>query len=313
MTSQRAELVQRYERELNRTIATKPEFIAGLDSALQAHRGYAAGKIGVSEKQWLLYKILLDTQADRRQQFAHEQLLAQHWNVQSGLFPVERAFYARFTEAYVEHLLNLNCLGLFFDLPDHEMRIIHHFKPPAALVYFGDQEPDRSSPADDSRCYLPLFANKRLLLVSPYASFLRDRANEATFTRVWAKTGKGWFWPASVDALEFPYGYEQATQAKYGTALDLFDEIVERMSRLRFDIALIGAGGLGIPLASAAKKMGKVGLSLGGHLQTIFGVNGKRWRHRKCWQRRYFNEWWVDLPASYRPSTKQVSDGGAYW
>ena len=78
-------------------------------------------------------------------------------------------------------------------------------------------------------------------------------------------------------------------------------------------MALIAAGGLGLPLAGFVKKLGRVGISLGGHLQVLFGVNGNRWRDRVSWQQRYFNEWWVDLPATYRPSAPVVTDDAAYW
>src|SRR3712207_2944440 len=81
----------------------------------------------------------------------------------------------------------------------------------------------------------------------------RDRADAHTFESVWAKIGKPCFPPRSVQALEVPYGFARDTQATYPTSLDLLAELVEEVRGRRFDVALIAAGGLGIPLACAIR------------------------------------------------------------
>ncbi len=313
MSTQPAQMALEYTRALGRPIITKAAYIEQMGAALANGRGYAAAKIGRSEKQWLYYPILLANQKDDRTRRAYELALAFHFQVQSGLFPAEREFYLRFDDVCVDHLKRLDCLGLFFDEPALEQQIIRYYQPAAELIYYRDQEPDRSSPTNEANCYLPLFAGKRLLLVAPFAHFLRQRANQETFTRVWAKTGKAWFWPATVDSIEFPYGYDAATQQKYGDALQLLDAIQQQIAGKKFDVALIAAGGLALPLAGFVKSLGRVGLSLGGHLQVIFGVTGNRWRNRASWQQRYFNEWWGDLPATYHPTAPVVTDDVAYW
>jgi hypothetical protein len=128
---------------------------------------------------------------------------------------------------------------------------------------------------------------------------------------VWAKIGKPWFQPRSVQALELPYGYARATHARYGTAFDLLAETVDEVGRRRFDVALIAAGGLAIPLATAIKDQGRIAISLGGHLQVLFGVLGARWRDKRSWQERYFNDAWVDVPERYRPDYAETGEN--YW
>ena len=145
----------------------------------------------------------------------------------------------------------------------------------------------------------------------PFAGVLRDRATKEIFEGLYASAGKKkWFHPESVDALEFPYGFSAETQERYATAIDLFADIAAELEQRDFDVALIAAGGLAIPLASRVKAMGKVALDLGGHLQAMFGVLGKRHRGRR-WSD---NEWCIDMPARYRPpEADEVCDGGAYW
>jgi hypothetical protein len=158
---------------------------------------------------------------------------------------------------------------------------------------------------------LPSFRGRKLLLVSPFARLLQERATGSTFEAVWTKTGKRWFEPASVEALEFPYGFAAETQLRYGTALELFDELTGEIDSRDFDVALIGAGGMGVGLASFVKSRGKIGISMGGHLQVLFGVLGARWRSKESWKRRYYNDAWIDMPEHYVPARSETIEN--YW
>jgi len=143
---------------------------------------------------------------------------------------------------------------------------------------------------------------------------LKGEATREIFEGVWSKAGKKkWFYPKTVEALEFPYGFAAETHKSYSTAIDLFKYITIEIEKRDFDIALIGAGGLAIPIASHVKNMGKIGIDLGGHLQVLFGVLGKRYRNWK-WDAWNSNEWCIDMPAKYRPKeADDVCDKGAYW
>ena len=162
-------------------------------------------------------------------------------------------------------------------------------------------------------CYLKHLRGKKILLINPFARFLAERANKETFENVWKKTGKKWFYPESVEGIEFPYGLSKKTQEQYDTVFNLIDEIKEKISKKDFDVAFIAAGGIAIPLASYIKDLGKVSISLGGHLQVLFGVLGERWRGREDWKNRYFNEYWVNLPEKYIPEEKEECENSSYW
>ena len=63
-------------------------------------------------------------------------------------------------------------------------------------------------------------------------------------------------------------------------------------------------------LAAAVKRLGRVGVSLGGHLQIVFGVAGERWLEREDWRRLYINESWTRIPDRYVPAGRT---GENYW
>jgi hypothetical protein len=160
-----------------------------------------------------------------------------------------------------------------------EEPIIDFYQLRNKFNYYTDQQPDRNIDGEERYCYLPYFRDKKILIICPFANLLRDRAERETFEGVWSNVDKKWFYPHSVTAMEIPYGFARATQEKYDTILDLYQAITTEIEQRDFDIALIGAGGLAIPIASFIKNMGKIGLDIGGHLQIIFGVIGQKWRN----------------------------------
>jgi hypothetical protein len=296
-------------------VATRVEFVDAVRDAIVNGRGLAAGKLGTSEKTWLYAEPFLAKAPNRRQRLAFEANLKFHALTQSGLFPSDVRFLADFARRYADWVRRLDYVGLFFDRPGLERAVVEHYGFVNTWMDFVDQEPDRSLPADDRRCYLPACAGKRLVLVGALAPLLRERATPEIFERVWASTGKRWFSPASVGAVGVPYGYDAETRARFRTSIQVLDSTVAALAGMDFDVALIGAGGLGVPIAAAVKDMGKVGLSIGGHLQVLFGVMGRRWRERADWRATYVTDAWIDVPPSFRPSVpvEQLLEGGAYW
>jgi hypothetical protein len=285
-----------------------------LASALETERGFAAGKLGFSEQCVLGYAPLLERERDPRRIVAYEAALRFHCERQTGIFPTDPDFLKRFAIAYAEHVRALDVIGLFGGPQEPLLRDWHRL--PGRGIPYRLMEPDLSSPDRPERCYLPLLAGKRLLIVAPFARLLASRCVQATFEAAWAKTGKRWFAPAAVAAVEFPYGYvtETDTHARFGDVLRLYEQVCADVAGHEFDVALIAAGALGIPLAAFVKSLGRIGLSLGGHLQVIFGVGGRRWHDDPFYRDHVMNDSWIDLPADYRPrAAATVSDGGAYW
>jgi len=67
--------------------ATRSDLILALRSALQQGKGFAAGKLGLSEQALLLYPTLLERCRTSQQRLALTLQTRQHCAVQMGLFP----------------------------------------------------------------------------------------------------------------------------------------------------------------------------------------------------------------------------------
>tara|TARA_X000000950_G_scaffold284560_1_gene387968 strand:- start:2205 stop:3149 length:945 start_codon:yes stop_codon:yes gene_type:complete len=62
--------------------------------------------------------------------------------------------------------------------------------------------------------------------------------------------------------------------------LETFNIMCNDIKKLDFDIALLGCGGYGLPLCNFIKEdMNKSAIYIGGGLQLLFGVIGKRWEN----------------------------------
>jgi len=90
------------------------------------------------------------------------------------------------------------------------------------------------------------------------------------------------------------------------------EAMMEKMTSIDFDVALIGAGAYSLPLAVHAKSLGRVGIHLGGATQIYFGIKGKRWEHHPHIST-LFNEHWIKPLPEDVPSGNSIIEGGCYW
>ena len=98
----------------------------------------------------------------------------------------------------------------------------------------------------------------------------------------------------------------------FQTWFDARDYMFEEMEKTSFDVAIIGAGAYGIPLANHAKTLGKKAVHMAGATQILFGIKGRRWDVHEDISKLY-NEHWVRPIPSETPSNCLTIEGGCYW
>jgi len=97
-------------------------------------------------------------------------------------------------------------------------------------------------------------------------------------------------------------------------ALDFMKAEIDKQD---YDICLIGCGAYGFPLAAHVKRRGKKGFQLGGSLQLLFGISGKRWENEN-YNSQYnyaqlMNEHWVKPGDEEKPEDAVNVEGACYW
>ena len=88
----------------------------------------------------------------------------------------------------------------------------------------------------------------------------------------------------------------------------------KRIQRETFDVAIIGCGAYGLPLAATIKKMGKVAIHLGGATQLLFGISGARWRNNPAFHLQpLITDAWASPLEEERPVGWEKIEEGGYW
>jgi len=110
-----------------------------------------------------------------------------------------------------------------------------------------------------------------------------------------------------------------AINSEYKDWFEALESMKRKIDKVDFDICLIGAGAYGFPLAAYVKRKGKKAFHLGGSLQLLFGIKGKRWENNdygKALNLNYpslFNEYWVKPNANEKPTTSAQVEDNCYW
>ena len=98
------------------------------------------------------------------------------------------------------------------------------------------------------------------------------------------------------------------TPSPFPTWFHALDHMKEQVDRTDYDIAILGCGAYGLPLAAHIKRQGKKAVHLGGSTQFMFGIIGKRWEGNP-----FINEHWVRPSEDETPALAKQVEGGCYW
>ena len=88
--------------------------------------------------------------------------------------------------------------------------------------------------------------------------------------------------------------------------------IVKEVMELDTDIVLIGCGGLGMVIGHELRMRGKICIVMGGAIQVLFGIKGRRWQHHSIIST-FWNDAWVWPRLEDTPRGADEVESGCYW
>ena len=94
--------------------------------------------------------------------------------------------------------------------------------------------------------------------------------------------------------------------------IDAVNHVVLEVIRTGARFALIGCGGLSMPIAKALKDRGVIAIVLGGAIQVLFGIKGKRWASHPVISK-FWNDSWIWPSENETPRGFSGVEGGCYW
>ena len=90
------------------------------------------------------------------------------------------------------------------------------------------------------------------------------------------------------------------------------DHIVSEVVKSGARFAIIGCGGIGMPVAKMLKDRGIITIVMGGAIQVLFGIKGKRWQTHE-YISQFWNDEWVWPSENETPAGASRIEQGCYW
>ncbi len=222
----------------------------------------------------------------------------------AGVFPESPASYTDFCQTFTECLAQMDQLAPWF--LKGERAALKQYAPNAQLISTGPLYLTPIGSTSPSH-WTQSLRNKTILSVSPFTATIEEQFKRRE--QIWP--GDHPLLPeCTLKTLRVPLAASVAP-SPYPNWLTGLEALKTQMADIDFDVALIGAGAWSLPLATHAKKLGKIGIHLGGATQVLFGIKGKRWE--KSGEPAYYNDVWVRPSATETPSGVNKIESACYW
>lgn len=219
----------------------------------------------------------------------------------TGFFPVDdKKLLENFSEFYLQSAENTDILGIW-NSSEHEGAAISEFCPTAALTRLTALEPYYFE-----NPWSTALKNKKVLVIHPFAKTIEKqyKNHSQLFEN---KEVLPDFELVTFKAESTIFGHN-----RFKNWFEVFDYSCEQISKIEFDVAIIGAGSYGLPLAAFVKKTGKQAIHMAGATQILFGIKGRRWDNHNIISKLY-NENWVRPAADETPAECKKVEKGCYW
>ena len=240
----------------------------------------------------------------------------------SGIWPATSESIDAWVKAYTESLRELDGLAAGWYAPHAscEFRVLEEFAPDAFRTPLRSLEPYY---VDAPLRWSQHLKGKRVAVISSFAdSIYQQVINLKSFPdTIWSSIkdpdsllpntivilpvrsyfppmislGDHTGWPSSVD------GWEEAANSLF-----------QQTKALKPDIVLIGCGALGMIVGAKLKRAGISSILLGGAIQVLFGIKGRRWENHDI-IRTFWNQYWIWPSYGEMPTGAGYIEGACYW
>ncbi|WP_139195458.1 hypothetical protein [Halomonas daqiaonensis] len=287
-------------------VRVKPRKIAGRDvlslsngsALIEGHLAgsdpFFAGRIGTSELA-ALYEAM-EIEFGLRRQFS--QRTVQTLNINAGFFPPRQEAVQCFVELMFNCVSSADLLGML----GHPQFLIANRALPAEVVDLRALEPYYTQVS-----WGRALSGKHVLVIHPLADLIKIQFSNRRelFER---EDVLPEFQLSTIPAVQSIAN----TRVPFSSWFEALDHMTEAMAAVPFDVVLVGAGAYGFPLAARAKAFGKQAIHMGGALQILFGIKGRRWDNHPIISKLY-NTHWVRPSETDVPAGAELIEQGCYW
>lgn len=218
----------------------------------------------------------------------------------SGFFPNDYNLLTKFSKVMIEALTKADILGNCTSI--QEQYFLEKYAPicqPAKgfLVPWGFEKP-----------WTYMLKGKKVLVIHPFADTIRKQYERRELLFENPKILPEF----ELHTIKAVQTLADETDERFSNWFEALDYMYAETQKIDFDVALIGCGAYGMPLAAKIKEMGKTAIHLGGSLQILFGIWGHRWDTNES-VKDMKNEYWVHPSENERIKSADLIEDGCYW
>lgn len=281
---------------------------------IESRTPFAIGKTGTLETEAIIafqQRLFQTRQLFGVNQIMYPPSMSQQLFINAGVYPIQTHDIDTFVRLYQHSLSSFDVLCASFSdmIPEwgEYLTITRGSKKNITSCRKSSLEPFfQVSP------YTKAFAKRRVTVISPFVDTFRGQLKKRD--NIWGERAKDLL-PDNVQwrFIKAPLPMKPV-DTNWQTMVERLtvECFPESESSMWPDIVLCGFGPGGAYLCAEAKLRGRVGIDMGGSLQLLFGVRGKRWDSDIRFKDIY-NEHWVRPSREETPPQNSRVKNGAYW
>ncbi|MCF7910673.1 hypothetical protein K9L16_03310 [Candidatus Pacearchaeota archaeon] len=214
----------------------------------------------------------------------------------SGFFPQDIELLKKFRDVYLKSTQFIDMM-VVWNYRNHFFKEIKLIKKFSNIVYIGE------GPSLPAKGWQKSLKNKKILVIHPFKSTIEKQIKKRKQLGILPKL-------KSLEVIRAVQTIAGNADPRFKDWFEALEWMKKEIDKKDFDIAIIGCGAYGLPLAAHVKSKGKQALHLAGGTQLLFGIKGKRWDENP--EIIYTKDWIYPLPEDTPKDFKKI-EGGCYW
>ena len=287
-------LKRKLQVSYGKKIMTKEEGNAELYLLIKSQKPFIVGKFGCVEIGAISEVIKNDLNLGKIRQSDRDNLV-----INGGFFPNDDKSIKQFAEMYLYLVGDIDILGTWNDR--FEDYIVKKYMKTTRLSNLQFLDPFFEKP------WTRVLKGKKVLVIHPFAESINSQYLKREFLFE-NKDILPEFQLITLKAVQTVAG----NKSEFNTWFEALNYMFEKAISIDFDVALIGCGAYGLPLAIKLKQAGKQAIHTGGATQILFGIKGARWDQNPKVSKMY-NKYWVKPNANETPKGIEKVEDACYW
>jgi hypothetical protein len=288
--------MQEFTQFAGKNVLTQTDFNTQVYNLLQTDIPFMVSRFGSNEImniiEYLAVKYGIKKHMNAR--------LVSQLNINAGVFPAGEEMAAKVAKYMLEYIPEIDFLGCWFrNMEDYILMYYATKAKPVRLKYL--------EPYTYEEPWSKGLKGKKVLVIHPFENTIKKQYEKKDLLFANPKVLPE-FELLTLKAVQ-SIANESNGFKNWFAALDyMYEEALKK----KFDVAILGCGAYGLPLAARLKQAGKQVIHLGGSVQILFGIKGNRWDNDPSTNYLYNDNWCRPMQED-TPAKANLIENSCYW